>query len=202
VLRSAPPVVMDPRLRGDDGERIAGPAEGTTSGGGWRGDVPPLFLTAAATLAISLRIPVRRGARSRGVADAGRGTVLRQVSHACRREAARCKTRCPPKRTVREEPSGSSHRHTRAGRLLAPSLDLTPSRHSRRGDDDARPLGSLAARSLTEHPLPSPGDPSGSEREKRPRQPHGSTLSPARADRHAFFMTGPAALITPLSAGA
>jgi len=102
-------------------------AEDATSGGGWRGDVPPLFLTAAATLAISLRIPVRRGARARGVADAGRGTVLRQVSHACRREAARCKTRCPPKRTVREEPSGSSHRHTRAGRLLAPSLDLTPS---------------------------------------------------------------------------
>ena len=28
------------------------------------------------------------------------------------REARRCKTRCPPKRAVREEPSGSSHTHS------------------------------------------------------------------------------------------
>jgi len=116
---------------------------GGDGSGGWRGDVPLLFLTSASTLAISLRIPVRRGARSRGVADAGRGTVLRQVSHACRWEAARCKTRCPPKRTVREEPSGSSHRHTRAGRLLAPSLDLTPS--------GTHAAGTITLGSLTEH---------------------------------------------------
>jgi len=122
--------------------------EGARSGGGWRGDVLSLFLTSASTLAISLHIPARRGARSRGVAVTGRGTVLRQVSHTCRWEAARCKTRCPPQRTVREEPSGSSHRHTRAGRLLAPSLDLTPSRHSRREDARARPLGSLTAHHL------------------------------------------------------
>ena len=120
VLRTAAAEDGDPRDKpGDDAQCY----------------VRTLFLTSASTLAISLRIPARRGARSRGVAVTGRGTVLRQVSHACLWEAARCKTRCPPQRTVREEPSGSSHRHTRAGRLLAPSLDLTPSqRHTRRED--------------------------------------------------------------------
>ncbi|HZH12498.1 MAG TPA: hypothetical protein VEZ24_19270, partial [Microvirga sp.] len=58
-----------------------------------------------------------------------------------RQEAARCKTRCPPKRTVREEPFSSKPlTRKRAGRLLAPSLDQHTSRHTRREDDDARLL--------------------------------------------------------------
>ncbi|MBB3020133.1 hypothetical protein FHR70_003214 [Microvirga lupini] len=44
-----------------------------------------LFLTLVLSWAISWFILVHRGARSRGVADAGRGAVPPQVSHACDR---------------------------------------------------------------------------------------------------------------------
>ena len=73
------------------------------------GNVLALFLTVAATLAISLRIPARRGARSRGVADAGRGTVLCWARRTLgdRRPCVRLRLRSPPKRTVRERPVGS-----------------------------------------------------------------------------------------------
>ena len=46
-----------------------------------------LFLTRCIIRAIPLCIPARRGARSRGVAEVGRGAVLPQVSQACGREA-------------------------------------------------------------------------------------------------------------------
>src|SRR6478735_12411960 len=44
-----------------------------------------LFLTAGISSAISLAIPARRGARSRGVAVVGREAVPPQVSHTCGR---------------------------------------------------------------------------------------------------------------------
>jgi hypothetical protein len=46
-----------------------------------------LFLTQCITWAITSLIPARRGARSRGVADVGRGAVLQQASHVCWQEA-------------------------------------------------------------------------------------------------------------------
>ena len=49
--------------------------------------VPTLFLTLCIIWARPVRIPARRGARSRGVADVGRGAVLQQASHAGWREA-------------------------------------------------------------------------------------------------------------------
>src|SRR5689334_19382070 len=95
-------------------------------------NVLTLFLTICPTLAISLPIPARRGARSRGVADAGRGTVLRQVSQACWWEALRRPVwrRSPPKRTVRERPVGSlsQHRSSRPASRALPRL-LPSARH-------------------------------------------------------------------------
>ena len=48
-------------------------------------NVLTLFLTGLLTLAITWFILVLGGARSRGVADAGRGAVPPQASHACGR---------------------------------------------------------------------------------------------------------------------
>jgi hypothetical protein len=52
-----------------------------------RCNVLPLFLTLCIIWARPVLIPARRGPRSRGVADVGRGAVLQQASHAGWREA-------------------------------------------------------------------------------------------------------------------
>jgi hypothetical protein len=78
---------------------------------GVRCNVLTLFLTRCIIRAIPLCIPARRGARSRGVADVGRGAVLRQASQACWREALGSRVLVQvetPKSTACEAPSGSS----------------------------------------------------------------------------------------------
>ena len=71
-----------------------------------------LFLTGAVTLAITSPILVLGGARSRGVADAGRGAVPPQASHACGRgRSILAWLQVHLKRTARDEQSGS-HTHT------------------------------------------------------------------------------------------
>ena len=63
---------------GDDGEV-------DEIGAGEQRYVLTLFLTAVLAWAISLPIPARRGARSRGVARTGRRAVPPQASQACDR---------------------------------------------------------------------------------------------------------------------
>ena len=81
-----------------------------------------------ATSAISLPIPARRGARSRGVARVGRGAVPPQASHAGVRgrptlggkaRLVRLKKPC-----VMSDPALTFHHRHRAGLPLAPTLDL------------------------------------------------------------------------------
>jgi hypothetical protein len=105
--------------------------EGDDEGGGAtvRCNVLTLFLTRCIIWAIPVCIPAQRGARSRGVADVGRGAVLPQAAHACWREADPGLTaqEVRLKRTACEAPSGSSPSPSnRAGLPRAPpSIILT-----------------------------------------------------------------------------
>src|SRR5215218_7030636 len=76
-----------------------------------RCNVLPLFLTLCIIWARPVLIPARRGARSRGVADVGRGAVLQQAAHAFWREALGSPVLVQvetPNSPVCEAPSGSS----------------------------------------------------------------------------------------------
>src|SRR5215218_5121315 len=76
-----------------------------------RCNVLPLFLTLCIIWARPVLIPARRGPRSRGVADVGRGAVLQQASHAGWREALGSPVLVQvetPNSPACEAPSGSS----------------------------------------------------------------------------------------------
>src|SRR5689334_1154687 len=78
-----------------------------------------LFLTAGTSSAISLSIPARRGARSRGVAGVGREAVPPQVSHTCGRGRS----------TLGFVPAGPPEKNRVRRRF--PALPLPPSSSSR-----------------------------------------------------------------------
>jgi hypothetical protein len=98
-----------------------------------RAFVPILFLTAGVCSAIALCIPVRRGARSRGVAATGPGAVLQQPRTLAGRRPlvpAGCQV-STPKRTACEAPSGSST-HTIASSRAATRATLDHRQGSQR----------------------------------------------------------------------